>query len=348
MLNDLSIQSTKTFSIKPLEFRMVGHWANRAVCVTGCCGMIGSYLCELLVQEGANVLGIDNLERGRLANLRSIAQSADFEFVRGDCTNLKWLTEILDSCGVNTVFNLAAKVTAIDYNSCHHGEMFFRDMLLQAIPLEAARLAEVKRFVQTSTVCCYPHDAPIPTLEEYADANSPEPTNEGYGFAKLMGEKMAGYYAKEYGMEIAVTRFANAYSERDYFDWETSHVIPALIRKCIEHDTIEVWGNGEQRREFLYAPDAALGIMKVGEMGAGRGATNIGPGYNISVNELLSMIQEILGTHKPVIHTFEKPVGHLERLADNSKLHGMTGWVPETTLRDGLERTIAWYLENKP
>ena len=142
------------------------------------------------------------------------------------------------------MLNLAAKVTAIDYNSCHHGEMFFKNMQLQSIPLEAARLAGVKRFCQISTVCTYGHGAPIPTPEEYADINLPEPTNEGYGLAKLMGEKMALYYEKEYGMEIAITRFANAMGPRDYFDWETAHVIPSLIRKNLENDTVDIWGDG--------------------------------------------------------------------------------------------------------
>jgi GDP-L-fucose synthase len=322
----------------------MGYWQGKSVCVTGAAGMIPSYLCELLIAEGADVCGIDNLERGRIENLASIMDNEDrFYFTQGDCTDLEWLMGMLEACEVEVVFNLAAKVTAIDYNSTHHGEMFFKNMQLQSIPLEAARLARVKRFVCCSTVCVYGHAAPIPTSEEYAEMNHPEPTNEGYGLAKLMGEKMATYYGQEYGMDIAITRFANAYSERDYFDWETSHVIPALIRKNLECDTVDIWGDGEQRREFLYAQDAALGILKVAERGIGYGAVNIGTGSNVSMNELNSIIQSILGVQKPVTHSFEKPTGHRERLADNTKLKQLTGWIPETTLREGLEKTINGY-----
>jgi GDP-L-fucose synthase len=310
---------------------------GKNVAITGGAGMVGAHLVKLLQEQGAAVLALDNLERGK-----NIPREG---FVKRDCTDLDAL--IRDFHKTDIVLNLAAKVTAIDYNSLHHGEMFHRNMLLQQIPLEAARLAGVKRFLQCSTVCVYGHNAPIPTPEDFADINMPEPTNEGYGLAKLMGEKMAQYYAKEYGMEIAITRFANAYGEMDYFDWETSHVIPALIRKNLERDVVDIWGDGEQRREFLYANDAAIGIMKVAELGTGQGPVNIGGGYNCSMNELNTMIQNVLGVTKRVTHSFEKPTGHRERLADNSKLWRICGWVPETTLDEGLRLSIRWYLDNQ-
>ncbi len=336
---------TQEMMIAPqLQFNVAGYWTGRSVCITGCAGMIGSYLAELLVQQGASVIGTDNLERGKLTNLSSILERDNFEFWEGDCTDLDWMVTLFEECHIGTVFNLAAKVTAIDYNSTHHGEMFFKNMQLQSIPLEAARIAGVERFAQTSTVCCYPHNAAIPTIEEAADVNSPEPTNAGYGFAKLMGEKLALWHSREHDLEIAITRFANAYAgERDYFDDLTSHVIPSLVKKNFEKDCIEIWGDGNQRREFLHAKDAALGIMLVTERYPMAEPVNIGCGSNISINELNDLIQDIIGVRKPVIHTFEKPTGHRERLVDNSKLKIVTGWTPEIGLREGLTETISDY-----
>ncbi len=336
---------TQEMMIAPqLQFNVAGYWTGRSICVTGCCGMIGSYLCELLVQQGASVIGTDNLERGKLTNLSSIIERDNFEFWEGDCADLDWMVTLFEECHIGTVFNLAARVAAIDFNAKHHAEMFHKNMLLQQIPLEAARIAGVERFAQTSTVCVFPHDAPIPTIEEAADVNNPEPTNAGYGFAKLMGEKMAQWYAKEYGMDIAITRFANAYAgERDYFDDLTSHVIPSLVKKNFEKDYVEIWGDGEQRREFLHAKDAATGIVLVTERYPMAEPVNVGCGSNISINELNDLIQDITGVTKPVIHTFEKPTGHQSRLVDNSKLKIVTGWTPEIELREGLTETISDY-----
>ena len=321
---------------------MTDFWKDKRVGVFGGAGMIGSHLVELLLGYGASVAVADNFERGRRMNLEGhpevMVRTLDLterEQARLACANQ------------DIVFNLTARVTSIEYNSTHHAEMFYHNMLLQSIPLEAARQCGVKRFVQCSTVCVYPHTVPIPTPEWAADANKPEPTNAGYGLAKLMGEKLAQWYAKEYGMEIAITRFANAYGPRDYFDRETSHVIPAFICKCLEDETIVVWGDGEQRREFLYARDAAEGMLRVAECYSAADPVNIGTGTNISINDLLALIQKILGTNKPVNHVGNMPTGHVTRLANNSKLLEVTGWLPPTGLEDGLKSTIDWYLTHK-
>lgn len=311
-------------------------WAGKHAVITGGAGMIGSHLAELLLEAGAQVTVLDDYSRGH--NLIAGAR-----YILGDATGLQTCLSAFSSADV--VFNLAAKVTSIDYNSMHHAEMFSRNMLLQSIPLEAAHRVGVGQFLQCSTVCVYPHDSPLPTPENAAEVNRPEPTNAGYGFAKLMGEYLAQWYTQEYGMRVAITRFANAYGPRDYFDWETSHVIPALIRKCLEQPVIEMWGGGEQRREFLFARDAAEGMLRVMECSVQAEPVNIGTGQNISINELLALIQRQLGTSKPVRHIHTKPTGHRERLADHSRLKQLTGWVPQTDLVDGLRQAIAWYRE---
>lgn len=312
----------------------MSYWAGKNVAVMGGAGFCGSFVCEQLLALGANVHAIDNLSRGKNVIKGVQLWTRDLTLDSSD---------ILKFIGADVVLNLAAVVTSIEYNANHNAKMFYDNMLLQQVPLESARVARVKRFLDCSTVCVYGHNAPIPTPEVFADYNDPEPTNAGYGFAKLMGEKLATWYGKEYGVEIAITRFANLFGPRDYFDWETSHVIPALIRKCLENDKVEIWGSGEQRREFLYVEDAARGIIDIAEKGIGKGPINIGPGCNYSINELLRVIQDELGTNKVATYNLDKPTGHQERLVDNTKMYNLLGWVPETSLRDGIKKMVEWY-----
>ena len=320
----------------------MNFWQDKSVAVTGGAGFCGAHLVRQLVQVGANVRVLDDFSRGLIRNVSGMQKVQIFEC---NCTQLDEVIAHISGCDI--VLNLAAKVTSIEYNNKHHGEMFYKNMLLQQVPLEAARLVGVERFCQTSTVCTYGHDAPIPTPEDCANINCPEDTNAGYGFAKLMGEKLARWYAEEYKMKIAITRFANLAGAYDWFDWETSHVIPSMIRKCLENDIIEVWGNGQQRREFLFAGDAAKGLMLVTEKYAEADPVNISPGFNITITELVRMIQDILGTNKPIVYTDTRPTGHAERLADNTKLMQKTGWVPSTPMAEWLERTVDWYVSNR-
>jgi len=323
-------------------------WAGKRCVVTGGAGMIGHQLCRLLVEAGADVVAVDNLSRGRMSNLNGI----DCEFVYADLTNIHNCNAIK---GADAVFNLAANVTGMHYNRLHHAEMFRSNMLLQMVPLWAAYMWNVPLFLQCSTVCVYPHDMSYPVAEMEGHHGSPEPTNAGYGWAKRMGEKFAVWVKQARPeMGIAITRFSNCFGPADYFDPETSHVIPALIRRTLKDDVVKVYGTGNQVREFLYSEDAALGAMKVLEHYPVGQPVNIGnPDNRISVRDLAYEIQRVMLYHywipqtKPLHFDTSIEDGYPRRGSHIARLRAATGWQPTTGLFEGLEKTIRWYLDNK-
>ncbi len=238
------------------------YWRGVKVLVTGGAGFIGSYLVEQLVEAGAQVRVADNLATGKLENLNAVKR--EIEFLELD---LRDFQQSLQACqGQEFVFNLAAKITGIHYSQQHQSEMFETNMLLQQLPLRAALQQGVSQFCQVSSACVYPADAIVPTPESEGSRGVPEPANAGYGWAKRMGENLAAYYAEETDMRVVVARPFNAYGPRDHFDLQTSHVIPALIKKVIDgYDPVEVWGSGNQTRVFVHAYDFAKGIRLLAE-----------------------------------------------------------------------------------
>ena len=320
---------------------MSEYWKGKRALVTGGAGFLGSHLVEYLVEDGADVTVVDNLERGRLENLEAVWPH--IRFVQGD---LRDPTVCEMTCaGMEVVINMAAKVTGIQYNISHHGDMFTANMLICANTLEAARRMGVKRYCAVSTACIYPHDAKVPTPESEGDRGTPEPTNEGYGWAKRMAERQAIYYAKEYGMEVAVVRPFNAYGPRDYYDEATSHVIPALIKKVMDgEDPVAVWGSGNQSRVFVHARDFAKGIQLVTEMYPAADPVNIGHDHEVSIKDLLKKIIEMTGAKPNVFYDANRPEGYARRAADTTKLKRVTGgFVPRVTLEEGLAEMIEWY-----
>lgn len=319
----------------------MSYWSGKKVLVTGGAGFIGSHLVEQLVEEGARVRVADNLERGRAENLTAVKN--DIEFLNLD---LRDLDNCRKACeGMEVVFNLAAKVTGIEYNRNHHADMFENNMLLQQNPLHASAEKGVARFIQVSTACIYPHDAIVPTPESEGTRGEPEPTNAGYGWAKRMGERLAEYYARETGMEIGIVRPFNAYGPRDYYDTATSHVIPALIKKVIDGmNPVEVWGSGNQKRVFVHAKDFATGLRLLGEKYAVPDPVNLGHDKEISIRELVEKIQEMTGIKNPVYYNTNMPEGYPRRAADTTKLKKVTGgFTPQISLEEGLAEMIDWY-----
>lgn len=319
----------------------MSFWKGKRVLVTGGAGFIGSYLVELLVEQQANVYVVDNLERGQLENLRSCWD--DIAFMRGDLRDPALCREV--TAHKDVVMNLAAKVTGIEYNRYHHGDMFTSNILINTNVLEAARLNGVKRYLAVSTACIYPHDSKVPTPESEGGRGSPEPTNEGYGWAKRMAEQQAIYYAQEYGMEIAIARPFNAYGPRDYFDEATSHVIPALIRRVLDgDDPVVVWGSGNQTRAFVHAQDIARGMMLLTEKYPAADPVNIGHDKESSIRELLALILRLTGKKANVVFDTSRPDGYPRRAADVTKLRTVTGgFVPSIPLDEGIAQTIEWY-----
>ncbi|UCC94930.1 MAG: NAD-dependent epimerase/dehydratase family protein [Candidatus Omnitrophota bacterium] len=316
----------------------MSFYKNKRVLVTGGAGFIGSYLVELLVADEAKVTVADNLCRGTLKRIASVKNKIKLlELDLSDYRNC-----LLACKEQEIVMNLAAKVTGIEYNRTHQAEMFISNMNLQQNVIKAAAERGVKRFLQVSTACIYPHDAKVPTPESEGDRGSPEPTNLGYGWAKRMGEQLAQFYAKDSSMKVTIVRPFNSYGLRDHFDEATSHVIPALIKRVLDGENpVVVWGTGNQSRVFIHAKDVAKAMRIVAERYANVDAVNIGHDNEITMKNLISLILEITGKDVKVVFDTSKPDGYPRRAADTTKLKRITeGWVPDTPLEEGIKEMV--------
>jgi GDP-L-fucose synthase len=315
------------------------NWKEQKTVVTGGAGFIGSHLVRALLARGAHVTVIDDMRRGVREN---VPEGAELLVTDVACARML----VASLCRDAVVFHLAARVTNIAANQRDHLGMLQDNLKTNTAMIEAVQLARPRLFVATSTVCVYPHDAPVPTAEEDAFPYHPEDTNEGYGLAKAILEKQAEYLHREHGLPVIVPRFSNAIGERDWYDWESSHVVPALIRKAHEADVIMVWGSGNQTRCFVDAADIAEGLIRLAETPAAHDAqpVNIGHRREISIADLMQFVLELSGqVDKPVRFDRSKPDGHQRRGVDNTRLRALTGWEPPTPLVDTLEKMIEEY-----
>ena len=312
--------------------------------MTGGAGFIGSHLTELLVEAGAQVTVADNLVRGSKDRLRNVLKEVELE--TGDLFKPQYCRGVCAKKDV--VLNLAAKVTGIEYNRFNMADMFESNMKLQMNVLHAAADQGVSRFLQVSTACIYPHDAKVPTPESEGDRGSPEPTNEGYGLAKLMGERLAKYYTREKGMEVVIGRPFNAYGPRDHFDEATSHVIPAIMKRVLDgFDPVPIWGSGNQSRVFVHAKDIARGMMMLAEKAPAAEPVNIGHDKEITVKELFTVICRVVGRTPKAFYDTTKPDGYPRRAADTTRLKQITGFIPSISLEEGLTEMHRWFLSQK-
>lgn len=315
-------------------------WEGKKVLVTGGAGFIGSFTVERLLREGAGVKVVDNLENGRLENLRSCKEA--ITFVEGDLRDGKVCVEACQ--GMEVVLNLAAKVGGIDFNKKHPGTMFTSNALIDTNMLEAARLCEVERYLCVSSACVYPRHSRYPTPEEDGFKDAPEPTNIGYGWAKRLAEVQSQCYAEEYGMEIAIARPYNTYGPRDHFDSDKAHVIPALIRRVLSgEDPLIVWGSGEQSRSFVYVEDVVEGMLLLTEKYPKADPVNLGSDEEIKIKDLARLIVDLCGRTCEIRFDRTKPDGHPRRNSDNTKAKEKIGFETEVPLKEGLQRTIDWY-----
>jgi len=318
----------------------MGFWEGRRVCVTGGGGFIGSYLTELLVAEGARVTVADDLSSGSLSRIAAVRD--DVRFLEVDVGSPEGAEEA--TTGQEVVLNLAALATGIEYNRRHRAETFTTNMRIASAVIEAAARNGVDRFLVVSSACVYPHDAPVPTPESAGDVGVPEPTNQGYGWAKRMAEHLGRYYAEETRMSVAVCRPFNAYGARDHWNEATSHVIPGLIKRVVEgEDPLVVWGSGNQTRSFLHVRDAATGMMLIAERASTPDPINIGIDVEISIRALIDLIVKLSGRTPRLTFDTSKPDGYARRCADPTRLRAVTGWVPSTPLEEGLKEEIAEY-----
>jgi GDP-L-fucose synthase len=248
------------------------------------------------------------------------------------------------------VFHLAARVTNIQANMKDHLGMLQDNLRINADVIEAMRLYPPKVAVLCSTVCVYPHDAPVPTPESAAFPFHPEDTNEGYGLGKCILEKQGEYLCKELHIPTVVTRFSNAIGLRDYYDTQSSHVVPALIRRIMKgEDPLMVWGSGRQTRVFVDARDLACALVDLAETEKAQDARpiNIGHKYEIDIGSLALLIAKICGKNPSIVFDTSFPDGHARRAVDNSRLRSLIGWVPDRPLESTIREMVAEYKAGK-
>jgi len=246
------------------------------------------------------------------------------------------------------VIHLAAEVGGIGANQANPGRYFFANMAMALHCIEAARIAGVRKFVQAGTICSYPKFAPVPFAEESLWEGYPEETNAPYGVAKKAAMVMLDGYRRQYGLRSACVLPVNLYGPRDNFDLQTSHVIPALIRKCVEAQRrgdreIRCWGTGSASREFLFVDDAAEAIVRSAEFIDDPAPINLGTGREISIKDLTELIMRASGFEGHATWDPTKPDGQPRRCLDTGRAEQLLGWRASTTLEDGLRRTVEWY-----
>ena len=306
------------------------YWRGKRVIVTGGAGFLGSFVSERLQRSGASV----TIPRSRECDLRDKFQ----------------VRNLLGDVKPDVVIHLAAVVGGIGANRRHPGR-FFHDNALMGIHLvEECRLAGVKKFVAAGTVCAYPKFTPVPFREEALWSGYPEETNAPYGLAKRMLLVQMQAYQLEYGFESVYVLPVNLYGPRDNFDPESSHVIPALIRKCLEArdsgaDAIQVWGTGTATREFLYVEDCADGIILAAEKLRDPEPVNLGTGQEVSVRDLVGLMARLTGFTGRIEWDSTKPDGQPRRCLDVTRAEDLLGFRAATSLETGLRRTITWYEE---
>jgi GDP-L-fucose synthase len=307
----------------------MAFWAERTVLVTGGAGFLGTHVVRNLQAQGCQAVIVP---RSREFDLRDKAAIIKlFERVRPDL-----------------VIHLAAVVGGIGANRRHPGQFFYDNALMGLQLLEQARLFSIDKVVVLGTVCAYPKFTPVPFREADLWNGYPEETNAPYGLAKKMLLVQAQAYHQEYGLNAIYLLPVNLYGPGDNFDPETSHVIPALIRKCLEaveggQDEVVVWGTGQASREFLYVEDAAEAIVLASEHYDDPEPVNLGSGLEMSIKELVELIADLTGFKGRLVWDTTKPDGQPRRCLDTTLAEQAFGFRAQTNFREGLKRTIDWY-----
>jgi GDP-L-fucose synthase len=302
--------------------------------VTGGAGFLGSHLVEKIVDE----MGIspDNIR---------IPRSRELDMRR-------WDNCVMAVKGVDIVIHLAAKVGGIGYNQRYPATLFYDNAIMGIQLMEAARQEDVEKFVAIGTICAYPKFTPVPFKEEDLWNGYPEETNAPYGLAKKMLLVQSQAYRQQYGFNSIFLLPVNLYGPGDNFDLESSHVIPALIRKfteAVENDKREVivWGTGNASREFLYVNDAAEGVILATEKYNKPEPVNLGAGFEIKIKDLVGLIAELTGFDGEIVWDTTKPDGQPRRCLDVSRAEMDFGFKAKTDFREGLKKTIEWYLKGQ-
>ncbi len=308
------------------------YWNGKTVLVTGGHGFLGKHLVDRLKELGAKV----------------IAPTRE-EF---DLVDKAQIIRMYASHPSDMVIHLAAVVGGIGANRKHPGKFFYENLMMGVQLLHEAYAHKIPKFVALGTVCAYPKFAPVPFKEDDIWNGYPEETNAPYGLAKKMMLVQSQGYREEYGYNSIFLVPVNLYGPGDNFDPETSHVIPALIKKCVDavengSDSIEVWGDGSASREFLYVKDAVEGILLAAEKYNKSDPVNLGSSYEIFIKDLVEIIARETGFKGKIKWDTSKPNGQPRRKLDTSRAKKEFGFASKTTFEEGLRETIKWYRKNK-
>lgn len=302
---------------------------GKRIVVTGGAGFLGSFICELLRKAGAGEL--------------VIPRRAEY-----DLTEQEAVRQLYQDADPDVVIHLAAEVGGIGANRANPGRYFYANMAMGLHLIEEARKRKLEKFVQVGTVCAYPKFAPVPFREEDLWNGYPEETNAPYGIAKKSLLVMLQAYRRQYHLNGIYLLPVNLYGPRDNFDLESSHVIPALIRKFItardeRASEVVAWGTGSASREFLFVEDAARAIVMATEKFNGEQPVNIGTSHEITIRDLVELIAKLTGFEGKVVWDTSKPDGQPRRKLDTTKAKKLFDFEAATDLETGLTKTIEWW-----
>jgi GDP-L-fucose synthase len=306
-------------------------WTGKKICVTGGAGFLGTYLVNELRQRGAGDIFIPTIEK--------------YDLVDPDA-----IQRMLGDADPDVIIHLAAHVGGIGANREHPAEFFYDNLMMGVQLMHQAYDRGVEKFVAIGTVCAYPKFTPVPFKEDDLWKGYPEETNAPYGLAKKMLLVQSQAYRAQYGFNSIFLLPVNLYGPGDNFNLDSSHVIPALIRKCVEakeegKDHIVVWGDGSPTREFIYVEDAARGIALATERYNESEPVNLGSGFEISIKNLVEKIAKMTGFEGDLVWDTSKPNGQPRRALDTSRAEEKFGFKAQTDFDEGLKKTIDWYLE---
>ncbi len=307
-------------------------FADKRILVTGGAGFLGSFVVERLERTGCKKI--------------FVPRSKDYDLRDKDC-----ILKLFRDVKAEIIIHLAAVVGGIGANMANPGSYFYDNAIMGIQLMEYARRFGVEKFVAAGTICAYPKYTPVPFNENDLWSGYPEETNAPYGLAKKMMLVQSQAYRQQYGFNSIFLLPVNLYGPRDNFNPATSHVIPALVKKCVDavetgSDKIEVWGSGDASREFLYVKDAADAVVAAAQKYDKSEPVNIGAGFEIKIRDLVALIAGLCGFNGKIVYDRSKPDGQPRRCLNTSKAFEEFGFKAATNFEEGIRATIDWYRNN--